>query len=1182
MSNGTKPRSPDRPPAGTSTPSPTTMRVSTPPTIKPGGDGRGPGAPAPVPNLFRRWDWVAFWITTLVVFAGYFYTLAPEVTLEDSGELATASYYAGVPHPPGYPVWTVYTWLFTVLLPFKNVAWRVGLSSAVAGALSCGFVALLVSRGSTMLMEGIQELKSISPKLQHRINLVAGLAAGVLVGFNGFMWSQSVIVEVYPFSVLSLMGVLCFLLRWTYAPHQWKYLYLAAFTFGICLNNHQTLIVATMGIEVLILAVEPSLGRNLLILNSAAFFVGLIAKSKGIITSFDSNPVLFGIYNAVGISSAIGAAYLTAKTKKLTTHWIPALVITLGFILGVAFYFYMPLTSMTNPPLNWGYPRTETGFWHALLRGQYDKTNPTNPLSFRFFQQVAMYVSESINEYNFVNLLIGLVPLLFFKRMLKRDRAWMIGLGSIYLFLAFLLLILLNPGIDRQSREQSRVFFAASHVVIAIGIGYGLAFIGTIIAAQYEKVRNYLLGASVAAACVALYNLVSLKTQFPVDKFNAIFLLILAAIAVAAFGLSRVRAPLTILLGIFAIMPLSSVLGHWSDNEQRGHVFGYWFGHDMFKPPFNIYPEMEKNTVLFGGTDPGRFNPTYMIFCESFIPPAKKPLDPAFDRRDVYLITQNALADSTYLDYIRAHYNRSAQHDPFFFVNFLRSSREEELGRTNIVAKMFLPVDRIFTKFGAHVEKRRRLEGVYPKKDNVPPTPPESENDPYDVGAYLSKEIITPTQEDSQQAFQEYIQDAQRRLQHDMTHPNEPKQIKPGEDVKVVDNRISVSGQVAVMAINGLLTKVIFDKNPTNAFYVEESFPLDWMYPYLTPSGIIMKINRQPVPEMTDDSLHKDHEFWSKYSDRLTGNWITYETPVKEICDFADRVYLHRDFHGFKGMREFVRDDNAQKAFSKLRSAIGGLYFWRVQASHNQAENARCLKEAEFAFKQAFAFCPYSPEAVYKYVTLLVNLGRASDAEQVVRTSMKFDPDNPSMEALLQNITDLLKNQPRPAASAAPGGPGVPPQVPPLAAAEAAFKADPMNLTNAFQLASLYFQLQRTNDGYRVLETLLANTNASSQTILSVANAYAQLGNAGGLERAFSRATAVMPDSPETWYDLSRVQATIGKVPAALASLRRSVELSNARLKTNPNAFNVSRDAITNSNFLSLRGNQDFLKTIAQ
>src|SRR5207244_12883035 len=135
---------------------------------------------------------------------------------------------------------------------------------------------------------------------------------------------------------------------------------------------------------------------------------------------------------------------------------------------------------------------------------------------------------------------------------------------------------------------------------------------------------------------------------------------------------------------------------------------------------------------------------------------------------------------------------------------------------------------------------------------------------------------------------------------HDRKFPNEPRQIKPGEDVKIIENRVQVSGQVAVMAINGLLTKVIFDKNPDHEFYVEESFPLDWMYPHLTPFGIIMKINRQPVPELSEEVVDRDHKFWEKYSERLIGDWIKYETPVSEIAKFAERVYLQKDYTGFK------------------------------------------------------------------------------------------------------------------------------------------------------------------------------------------------------------------------------------------------------------------------------------------
>jgi len=178
----------------------------------------------------------------------------------------------------------------------------------------------------------------------------------------------------------------------------------------------------------------------------------------------------------------------------------------------------------------------------------------------------------------------------------------------------------------------------------------------------------------------------------------------------------RTRAPLGISLAMFALMPLYPVMTHWSDNEQRNHWFGYWFGHDMFTPPFTddsgkpLYPEMTKDAVLYGGTDPGRFCPTYMIFADSFLDEEDQPVfDKKFDRRDVYIITQNALADGTYLNYIRAHYNRSKQIDPPFFQELLRSEQERlDNYKTNLFARLVQPLDRAFTGLGDHIEKQRR------------------------------------------------------------------------------------------------------------------------------------------------------------------------------------------------------------------------------------------------------------------------------------------------------------------------------------------------------------------------------------------------------------------------------------------------------------------------------------------
>ena len=215
----------------------------------------------PVEKLFHKVDWMTFGITTFVVMLGYYFTLAPDLTLEDSGELAVGSMYAGIPHPPGYPVWTLYTWLFTKLVPFSNMAWRVALSSAVAGAFSCGIIAMMVSRGTRSMFGLFDSLKELPEKTSHSISVVCGYVAGMLMGFNGFMWSQAVIVEVYTLSVLTLVLQMVCLMRWMHSPFQHRWLYLAWFWAGICFTNHQTLLVAVVGMEIAILARDQVWGE---------------------------------------------------------------------------------------------------------------------------------------------------------------------------------------------------------------------------------------------------------------------------------------------------------------------------------------------------------------------------------------------------------------------------------------------------------------------------------------------------------------------------------------------------------------------------------------------------------------------------------------------------------------------------------------------------------------------------------------------------------------------------------------------------------------------------------------------------------------------------------------------------------------------------------------------------------
>src|ERR1019366_7150719 len=204
-----------------------------------------PPSPAPplakVPPLFRRMDWLALLICFAVVETIYFLTLAPQVTLEDSGELVTGSFYAGIPHPPGYPFWAIYSWIWTRLVPFGNAAWRVELGEAAAMGMGCSLIAMMVSRGGSMLMESIEELRGIVGKWENAICLVCGVTAGLLFALDNVMWFESVAINrISEFGVPWLIMVLLCMLRWIYAPHQPGYLYAAMFFFGICATIHQT------------------------------------------------------------------------------------------------------------------------------------------------------------------------------------------------------------------------------------------------------------------------------------------------------------------------------------------------------------------------------------------------------------------------------------------------------------------------------------------------------------------------------------------------------------------------------------------------------------------------------------------------------------------------------------------------------------------------------------------------------------------------------------------------------------------------------------------------------------------------------------------------------------------------------------------------------------------------------
>jgi tetratricopeptide (TPR) repeat protein len=232
--------------------------------------------------------------------------------------------------------------------------------------------------------------------------------------------------------------------------------------------------------------------------------------------------------------------------------------------------------------------------------------------------------------------------------------------------------------------------------------------------------------------------------------------------------------------------------------------------------------------------------------------------------------------------------------------------------------------------------------------------------------ALYGDRLTTPSAEDSQRSFSGYLADAQKRFHHDQDFPNEPKQLLPGEDVRVTDNRVQVSGQVAVNAINERLVQILMEKNPGVPFAVEQGFPLVSTYSGATPLGPIMEIGAANQPgTLTAEGATEAVDYWRAAAQQFA------DTPPTDSLD-------------------------ARNAYAKMASEQATLLLRRDYAP-----------EAEQAFRIANEISPANSEVVFRYADLLLGQLRFDDATRVVENAMKAAPENTQ----LRELADSLRKQ---------------------------------------------------------------------------------------------------------------------------------------------------------------------------
>ncbi len=155
------------------------------------------------------------------------------VGLEDEGAFMLASFFNGIAHPPGYPLYTYLGYIFSQV-EISTVAARLHFLSAIFGVLAC----FLVSR-VTKLLTGSNFL---------------GFVSALSLGVSEIFWMQSITAEVYTLNAAIFFSVFLLLLvfmkrakepesREGYFGKPSIPLFIAAFVFGLGLSNHWPLLV---------------------------------------------------------------------------------------------------------------------------------------------------------------------------------------------------------------------------------------------------------------------------------------------------------------------------------------------------------------------------------------------------------------------------------------------------------------------------------------------------------------------------------------------------------------------------------------------------------------------------------------------------------------------------------------------------------------------------------------------------------------------------------------------------------------------------------------------------------------------------------------------------------------------------------------------------------------------------
>ena len=395
-----------------------------------------------------RWSRAELLCAGMVFLAALFlysWTLAPTVTLTDSGELIVVAHGLGVAHPPGVPLWVILAHLAS-LVPLGNVAVRINFSSALFAALASAMLTLVVADlmitvsylvASKRRKRGARQSKKAEDSGISRLLMFApALGAGLVMAFSRTLWFYATITEVYALNALLILVIFFLMLRWRrriiadrsrigIAVDAGKiirhreitihdpFLYAAAAVFGLALGVHHVT-------------------------------VGLILPALGVI-----------VYKTEGLKFFMG--------RRL----IYAALISVGAL--VAIYTYLPLAAARGPVINWGNPRSLQEIWWHITGRQYRVFLSFTPNLMG--EQFVEFCRMALREFGLFWLPLPLV-LAFagFANAFRQDR-------TTFWLLLFIIIADLAYALSYEIAEDKDAYYLPTFISIAIATGFGIRWL---------------------------------------------------------------------------------------------------------------------------------------------------------------------------------------------------------------------------------------------------------------------------------------------------------------------------------------------------------------------------------------------------------------------------------------------------------------------------------------------------------------------------------------------------------------------------------------------------------------------------------------------------------------------------------------------------------------------------------